>query len=130
EIISNSADFSKTPEGKHVNKIEVTVDPTTGTISVYDNGGIPVVKHSEYDQYVPDMIFGELRSGSNFDDDEDSVTTGQNGEGSTLTNIFSTEFIVDTADGKNRFLCGYYDNLHRRDTPKISKTSKNYTKIT
>ncbi len=130
EIISNSADFSKTAEGKHVNKIEVTVDTAKGSISVYDNGGIPVVKHSEYDQYVPDMIFGELRSGSNFDDEEDSVTTGQNGEGSTLTNIFSTEFIVDTADGKNRFLCGYYDNLHRRDTPKVTKTSKNYTQIT
>ena len=130
EIISNSADFSKTPEGKHVNKIEVTVDQAKGTISVYDNGGIPVVKHAEYDQYVPDMIFGELRSGSNFDDEDDSVTTGQNGEGSTLTNIFSTEFIVDTADGKNRFLCGYYDNLHRRDTPKVTKSSKNYTQIT
>lgn len=130
EIISNSADFSKTPEGKHVNKIEVTIDRAKGTISVFDNGGIPVVKHKEYNQYVPDMIFGELRSGSNFDDDADSVTTGQNGEGSTLTNIFSTEFIVDTADGKNRFLCGYYDNLHRRDTPKITKSSKNYTQIT
>ncbi len=130
EIISNSADFSKTAEGKHVNKIEVVVDPTKGSISVFDNGGIPVVKHSEYDQYVPDMIFGELRSGSNFDDEADSVTTGQNGEGSTLTNIFSTEFIVDTADGKNRFLCGYYDNLHRKDVPKVTKTSKNYTQIT
>lgn len=130
EIISNSADFSKTAEGKHVNKIEVTIDPAKGSISVFDNGGIPVVKHSEYDQYVPDMIFGELRSGSNFDDEADSVTTGQNGEGSTLTNIFSTEFIVDTADGKNRFLCGYYDNLHRKDNPKVTKTSKNYTQIT
>lgn len=130
EIISNSADFSKTPEGKHVTKIEVTVDESKGSITVLDNGGIPVVKHSEYDQYVPDMIFGELRSGSNFDDSDDSVATGQNGEGSTLTNIFSTEFIVDTADGKNRFVCGYYDNMHRRDVPKVTKSSKNYTQIT
>jgi hypothetical protein len=57
------------------------------------------------------------------------VTTGQNGEGSTLTNIYSTSFIVDTADGKNRFLCGYYDNLHRRDNPKVTKNSKNYTRL-
>lgn len=42
-----------------------------------DNGGIPVVIHPEYNQYIPDMIFGELRSGSNFDDDEDSMSTGQ-----------------------------------------------------
>ena len=130
EIISNSADFSKRPEGKHLNKIEVEIDKSTGFISVYDNGGIPVVKHKEYNQYVPDMIFGELRSGSNFDDEADSVSTGQNGEGSSIVNIFSTEFIVDTADGKNRFLGTFRDNLHKRDTPKISKSSKNYTKIT
>lgn len=129
EIISNSADFSKRPEGKHLNKIQVEVDRDTGLISVYDNGGIPVVKHKEYDQYIPDMIFGELRSGSNFDDEADSTSTGQNGEGSTLTNIFSKQFTVDTADGKNRFVCTYHDNMTHKDIPKVSKCSKSYTKI-
>lgn len=128
EIISNSADFSKRPEGKHLNKIEVEIN--NDTISVYDNGGIPVVMHKEYKQYVPDMIFGELRSGSNFDDADDSVSTGQNGEGSTLTNIFSKDFTVDTADGKNRFLCTYHDNMSHKDVPKVTKSAKNYTKIT
>lgn len=130
EIISNSADFSKRPEGKHLNKIEVEIDRKTGSISIFDNGGIPVVKHTEYNQYVPDMIFGELRSGSNFNDDEESTGTGQNGEGSTLTNIFSKEFTVDTADGKNRFLCTYHDNMSHKDVPKVTKSSKSYTKIT
>lgn len=129
EVISNSADFSKTPEGKHMTTIRVDFEPTTGMISVYDDGGIPVVKHSEYNQYVPDMIFGELRSGSNFNDDEDSSGTGQNGEGSTLTNIFSKEFTVDTADGKNRFLCTYHDNMSHKDKPTIAKLKKAYTKI-
>lgn len=99
EIISNSADHARTPEGKNLNKVEVTVDSTT--ISVMDNGGIPVVIHPEYNQYIPEMIFGELRSGSNFADDADSLSTGQNGEGASLTNIFSKLFIVETAlDGK------------------------------
>lgn len=132
EIITNSADFSKRPEGKHLNRIDVDIDRSTGRITVLDNGGIPVVKHSEYKQYVPDMIFGELRSGSNFnDDDEDQASgAGQNGEGSTLTNIFSKEFTVDTADGKNRFLCTYHDNMSHKDVPKVTKnSSKGYTKI-
>lgn len=131
EIIQNSADFSKRTEGKHLNKIEVEIDRKTGMISVYDNGGIPVVKHEEYDQYVPDMIFGELRSGSNFDDDdaESADGGGQNGEGSTLTNIFSKEFTVDTADGKNRFLCTYHDNMSHKDKPSVTKSKKSYTKI-
>jgi DNA topoisomerase-2 len=129
EIISNSADFSKRDEGKHLNTIKVEIDRDSGLISVYDNGGIPVVKHAEYDQYIPDMIFGELRSGSNFDDEEDSVSTGQNGEGSTLTNIFSKQFTVDTADGKNRFLCTYHDNMSHKDKPTVTKIKQNYTKI-
>lgn len=129
EIISNSADFSKREEGKHLNEIRVDIDRESGKISVYDNGGIPVVKHKEYDQYIPDMIFGELRSGSNFNDEEESTGTGQNGEGSTLTNIFSTEFTVDTADGSNRFLCTYHDNMSRKDKPAITKSKKSYTKI-
>lgn len=130
EIISNSADFSKREEGKHLNRIEVDINIDNGEISVYDNGGIPVIKHTEYDQYVPDMIFGELRSGSNFNDEEESTGTGQNGEGSTLTNIFSKSFTVDTADGKNRFLCTYHNNMSSKDVPNISKCKKSYTKIT
>ena len=129
EIISNSADFSKREEGKKLNRIDVDINRATGLISVTDNGGIPVVKHAEYKQYIPDMIFGELRSGSNFDDDEESTGTGQNGEGSTLTNIFSKEFTVDTADGKNRFLCTYHDNMSHKDIPSVTKTTKSYTKI-
>lgn len=130
EIISNSADFSKREEGKHLNKIEVNIDRATGEISVYDNGGIPVVKHPDYDQYIPEMIFGELRAGSNFNDEEDSVSTGQNGEGATLTNIFSKKFTVDTADGKNRFVTTYYDNLSKKDESVVKKCNKSYTKIT
>lgn len=129
EIITNSADFSKRPEGKHLNRIDVEINRDTGEISITDNGGIPVVKHSEYDQYVPDMIFSELRTGSNFDDEDDSVSAGQNGEGATLCNVFSTKFTVDTADGKNRFVCNYYENLSKRDQPSITKSKKSYTKI-
>lgn len=130
EIISNSADFSKRAEGKHLNKIEVNINQNSGEISVFDNGGIPVIKHQEYDQYIPDMIFGTLRAGSNFNDEEMSTGTGQNGEGSTLTNIFSSKFTVETADGSNKFLCTYYDNMRKKDEPEISKTKQSYTKIT
>lgn len=130
EIISNSADFSKTPEGKHVNKIDVTIDQSTGIISVRDNGGIPVVKHKEYDQYIPDLIFGELRTGTNFDDEDDSVSTGQNGEGGKICNIYSTEFIVDTSDGKKQFYCKYFNNMNDNDGIKISKSSSKHTQIT
>jgi DNA topoisomerase-2 len=131
EVISNSVDHSKTPEGKQVDTIRVDVDQKTGEISVYDNGGIPVLKHSEYNQWVPEMIF-ELRAGSNFNDDDQSMLTGQNGEGAALTNIFSTEFIVETCDKKNKFKMKFAENSQVRNPAKVvpAEGAKGYTRIT
>lgn len=131
EVISNSADHSKRPEGKHLDTIRVEVDQAKGEITIFDNGGIPVVKHKEYDQWVPEMIF-ELRAGTNFDDSEEQTLTGQNGEGAALTCIFSTKFRVETCDGKNRFLMTFTDNSQGRPPAKVTPAGgdKGYTKIT
>lgn len=129
EIVSNSVDFSKKPEGKHVTEIRVTCDQSTGLITVFDNGGIPVLFHEEHQQWLPDMLLGELRAGSNFDDDADSISTGQNGEGAALTGIFSTYFKVDTSDGKQRFIRTYEDNYHKKSDIQILKSKSNGTKI-
>ena len=43
------------------------------------------------------MIFGQLLTSSNYDDDEKKVTGGRNGYGAKLCNIFSTEFTIETA---------------------------------
>lgn len=131
EVISNSVDHSKRPEGKHLDVIRVDADPLEGWISIYDNGGIPVVKHKEYDQWVPEMIF-ELRAGSNFDDSDEAMLTGQNGEGAALTNIFSNKFIVETCDGKNKFKMVFEENSQDRKPAKVTSAedSKGYTRIT
>lgn len=132
EIISNSADFSKTKDGSHVSTIKVTVDKDSGYISVYDDGGIPVIKHSDHDQYIPEMIY-ELRAGSNFNDDEENADnefgTGQNGEGAALTCIFSTEFNVHTSDGKNSFKQTHTNNSRDKTKPKIKESDKHFTEI-
>ncbi len=129
EVITNSVDFSKTPEGKHVSTIKVDIDKSTGEIAVYDDGGIPVLRHPEYDQYIPEMIF-ELRAGTNFNDEEDSTGSGQNGEGAGLTNIFSSSFNVKTCDGKKSFDQTHSDNSRTKTIPKIKSSDKNGTKIT
>ena len=48
------------------------------------------------------MIFGELLTSSNYDDDEKRTTGGRNGYGSKLVNIFSTKFIVEIVDAKRK----------------------------
>lgn len=125
EIISNSADESI--RSGNVKNIWVTVED--GIISVKDDGGIPVVKHPEYGIYVPELLFGELRSGSNFDDDN-RVTAGMNGLGSVLTNIFSKMFKVETSDRKHKFVQVYSENMSEKTEPEIVASKEHGTTIT
>ena len=128
EIISNSVDESKRKDTK-LNTIKIEVSQEKGLITVWDNGGIPVEMHSKEKKYIPDLCFGTLRAGSNFNDKESRTGVGTNGLGSVATNIFSKEFIVETADGKNRFLQTYRNNMSKKDKPEISKSGSHYTKI-
>ena len=127
EIVSNSVDESK--RSPHLNQIHVTLNQKTGEISVWDNGGIPVIIHDVQKVYIPEMIFSNLRAGSNFNDDEDRVVAGTNGVGASLTNIFSTQFQIKTSDGKNEFIQTYKNNMSDRSTPKVKSSDKNYTEI-
>lgn len=126
EIISNSVDEYKR-NGK-ITTIKVMV--VGDSISVFDNGGIPVIQHTDHKQWIPEMIFSNLRAGSNFDDDESRIVAGTNGIGATAVNIFSTKFMVNTADGKNQFVQVFTDNMSKKTQPKISASAKNFTEIT
>lgn len=127
EIFSNSVDESK--RNPKLNTINVTVDCKKNTVTVFDNGGIPVEMHKTEKMYVPTLIFSKLRAGSNFDDTEKRDWVGTNGLGATLTNIFSTKFTVKTADGKNGFVQVFENNMSKQGKPKIKAEKKKYTEI-
>jgi len=79
------------------------------------------------------MIFGHLLTSSNYDDEEAKVTGGRNGYGAKLCNIFSTRFILETQDSKNkkRYKQMWHNNMGKMDKADIT-TAKNddYTMIT
>lgn len=127
EVISNSVD--EHIRSKKVNNIWVDLHQMTGEIQIRDDGGIPVQKHPEYGVYVPQMIFGELRTGSNFNDD-DRMTAGQNGYGVKLSNIFSQNFRVETCDGKQRYVQEFSNGMKEKTEPKISRSTVKGTTIT
>lgn len=127
EIITNSVDESKR-DGSKLNIIKVNITDTQ--ISIWDNGGIPVVKHTEHKEWIPEMIFSNLKAGSNFDDDEKRSWAGTNGVGSTLTNIYSSKFTISTCDGKNHFTQTFSHNMRERTQPTVKKSTKNHTEIT
>ena len=97
EIVVNAADNKQRDATMTCLKIEI--DQEKGRLSVMNDGkGIPCVMHKEHNVYVPELIFGHLLAGSNFNDEKKKTTGGRNGYGAKLANIFSTEFIVETAD--------------------------------
>ena len=128
EVITNSVDEHQ--RNKNLNKIDVLVDIENNKISIKDNGGIPIKIHKEYNQYVPEVIFGNLMSGSNYDDSDERVVAGLNGLGSKLTNVFSEEFIVSSCDGKKHFSQIFRNNMREREQPVIKKSKDNHTQIT
>jgi DNA topoisomerase-2 len=128
EIITNSVDESKR-KGSKLNTIKVTIDRGTNSITIWDNGGIPVVKHTEHKEWIPEMIFSNLKAGSNFDDSEARSWAGTNGVGSTLTNIYSKRFTISTCDGKNNFTQTFSNNMRERTNPIVSASKKGYTEI-
>ncbi|XP_026171924.1 DNA topoisomerase 2-alpha isoform X2 [Mastacembelus armatus] len=114
EILVNAADNKQ--RDKNMSCIKVNIDVENNTISIWNNGkGIPVVEHKVEKVYVPALIFGQLLTSSNYDDEEKKVTGGRNGYGAKLCNIFSTKFSVETAckESKKTFKQTWYDNMGR-----------------
>jgi DNA topoisomerase-2 len=130
EIVSNSVDEHRR-HPKKLNELNVLVNPDKGAILVKDNGGIIVDKHPEHNEWIPELIFSNLKAGSNFDDSEERLVAGTNGVGSTLTNIFSRVFRVKTCDGKKEFSQKFVDNMTDREEPEVvkAKSRKGYTEI-
>ena len=115
--------------------MKVAINLEENTISIYNNGrGIPIEIHEREKIYVPELIFGHLLSSSNYDDDENKLTGGRNGYGAKLANIYSHEFIVETADKntQQKYRQTWTDNMSKCGKPKITKSSKNeeFTRIT
>jgi len=127
EVLMNSVDESK--RNDRLDTIDVEVNAEEGWISVTDNGGIPVEIHKDHGIYVPEVIFGNLMSGSNYDDSDQRVVAGLNGLGAKLTNVFSTRFIVSTCDRKKRFHQEFSSNMRERTAAKVAGSRKPFTQV-
>ncbi len=119
---------------KPLKRISVNINEDTGVISVENDGeGLDVVIHAEKQIYIPQMIFGDLLTGTNYDDTEERTTGGRNGYGAKIANIFSKEFTLETVDSHRKLLYKqtWRNNMLEMDPPTITTYNKApYTKIT
>jgi DNA topoisomerase-2 len=125
EIVVNAVDNKvRDPNMRH---LDVVIEPKGKDgkpwISVHNDGrGIPVKFHRHEQVYVPELVLGHLLTGSNFDDASGRLTGGRHGYGAKLTNIFSSEFVVETGDAAAglRYKQTWRNNMRERGDPEIT----------
>ena len=106
-----------------------------GVISITNNGnGIDVAQHPEHKLWIPEMIFGHLRTSTNYDENKkEKIVGGKNGFGFKLVLIWSTWGCVETIDHTRglKYIQEFKNNLEEICPPKITKasTTKPYTKV-
>lgn len=117
-----------------VKNIDVDIDRATGTITITNDGnGIDVEKHPQHGIWIPEMIFGHLRTSTNYNDDDIKTVGGRNGFGFKLVLIFSTYGKIETVDHIRglKYTQEFKDNLSVICPPTIVKQKgRPYTKVT
>ena len=108
-----------------VKNIEISVEDKKRVIIRNDGESIDVEKHPEYDVYIPQMIFGELLTSTNYDKEEKKLVGGKNGYGVKLVNIFASRLDLTIVDGKRglKYTQTFENNMSKIGSPTI-KASK------
>ena len=125
EVIDNSVDVGIKTNWEKSTKIDITI--TKDTFTCEDNGtGIPVEKN-ENGEWIPVIATCVPMSGTNFEEDRNSI--GANGVGVKATNIFSKKFECITCDGKGKLKIVCTDNLSTKKVSVLKPTAKTGTTI-
>jgi len=116
-----------------VTSIDIAVQDDGTIVMINDGNGIDVAEHPEYKIWIPELIFGHLRTSTNYDKTEKKIVGGKNGFGFKLVLIWSTHGSIETVDHVRglKYTQEFRDNLDVIGKPTITKCkSKPYTKIT
>ena len=109
-----------------VKHIEISIVDGSTIVIKNDGESIDVDKHPEYGVYIPQMIFGELLTSTNYDKNEKKLVGGKNGYGVKLVNIFAKKLQLTVVDGKRqlKYTQTFENNMSVIGVPTV-KPSKN-----
>ena len=127
-IISSNSEEKNYP----VTKIDISIDDAGIITLTNDGNGIDVTVHPEYNVWIPELIFGHLRTSTNYDKEEKKIVGGKNGFGFKLVLIWSTWGKIETVDAKTgqKYVQEFKDNLNIIEKPQITKCkNKPYTSV-
>jgi len=116
-----------------VSYIDISIQEDGTIVMVNDGNGIDVAEHPEYKIWIPELIFGHLRTSTNYDKSEKKIVGGKNGFGFKLVLIWSIFGSIETVDHVRglKYCQEFNNNLDSIGKPVITKCkTKPYTKIT
>jgi len=124
ELVVNAYDQSIRDQSLNI----ISVELDEKSFSIFNDGtGIDVVLHPTHKIYIPELIFGNLLTSTNYDESAQRITGGTHGLGAKLSAIFSKKFTVQVWDGKRKL---YYTQTFSNNLSKISKPEiKKYTEV-
>ena len=120
------------PNTLPVSYIDISIQDDGTITMVNDGNGIDIAEHPEYKIWIPELIFGHLRTSTNYDKTEKKIVGGKNGFGFKLVLIWSSYGYVETVDHVRglKYTQEFKNNLDIIGKPSITKCkSKPYTKI-
>jgi len=121
------------PNSIPVSYIDISIQDDGTIVMINDGNGIDIAEHPEYKVYIPELIFGHLRTSTNYNKDEKKIVGGKNGFGFKLVLNWSTYGQVETVDHVRglKYVQEFKNNLDEICKPVITKCkTKPYTKIT
>jgi DNA topoisomerase-2 len=133
EILSNAVDNVS----EKCSAIKVDIDKVSGLTSVWNDGEhIPIEMNEKEKMYNHTLIFGNLLTGSNYDDTIDRTVSGKNGVGAKVCNVFSLMFQVEGYDPEHKkyFQQIWRNNMKEASPAKVEDEKKGdggggYTKV-
>ena len=136
QLINSSNNISSSDTKTNINfpvtNIDISIDDSGIITLTNDGNGIDVSVHPEYKIWIPELIFGHLRTSTNYDKNEKKIVGGKNGFGFKLVLIWSSWGKIETVDAKTgqKYIQEFKDNLNIIEKPKITKCkNKPYTSV-
>jgi DNA topoisomerase-2 len=122
-------------EKKFVTFIETSIADDGSITMTNDGNGIDIAKHPENNLWIPEMVFGHLRTSTNYNKEEKKIVGGKNGFGFKLVLIWSDYGKIETIDHVRglKYVQEFKRNLDEICQPvitKVSTSTKPYTKVT
>lgn len=114
-----------------VSHIDISIEEDGSITMINDGNGIDIAQKDGI--WIPELVFGHLRTSTNYNKEEKKIVGGKNGFGFKLVLIWSSYGRIETIDHIRglKYIQEYKDNLDEICKPSVTKCkNKPYTKIT